>query len=51
MKLTKIKNPELAFQYCKKIAKEINEFILQSVALQVLEDNKQKFLTDRKSVV
>ena len=49
MKLTKIKNPELAFQYCKKIAKEINEFILQSVTLQVLEDNKQKFLTIKGS--
>lgn len=45
----RIKSPELAFQYCKEIAKEINEIVLRMVALDVLNENKNKFLTIKGS--
>lgn len=45
----RITNPQLAFQYCKKIAKGIHETVLRTVALQVLEENKQLFITIKGS--
>lgn len=40
-----ITNPQVAFQCCKGIAKEIQEPVLRSVALQVLDENKELYLT------
>lgn len=45
----RITNPALAFQYCKNIAKDINEIVLRKVALQVLKENEQLFLTIKGS--
>ncbi|MGN0153199.1 MAG: HD domain-containing protein [Lachnospiraceae bacterium] len=45
----RITNPQLAFQYCKSIAKDIHEIVLRTVALQVLEENKELFLTVKGS--
>lgn len=45
----RITNPELAFQYCKNIAQDIHEIVLRTVALQVLEENRELFLTIKGS--
>lgn len=45
----RITNPALAFQYCKNIAKDINEIVLSKVALQILKENEQLFLTVKGS--
>ena len=45
----RIKNPALAFQYCREIAEEIQEKILRVVALDVLDENRNKFLTIKGS--
>lgn len=44
-----IKKPKLAFQYCKKIACEIDELVLKKVALEVLTENKESFLSVKGS--
>ena len=49
MDTKRITNPELAFHYCINIAKEIREDVLRSVALQVLKENKQTFLSIKGS--
>ena len=45
----RITKPQLAFQYCKGIAKSINEIVLRRVSLQVLEENEEIFLTVKGS--
>ena len=45
----RITKPQLAFQYCKEIAKSINECVLRTVALQVLRENEEIFLTVKGS--
>ena len=49
MKNKRITKPQLAFQYCKEIAKSINECVLRTVALQVLSENEEIFLTVKGS--
>lgn len=49
MSTKRITNPELAFHYCVCIAKDIKETVLRNVALQVLKENKQAFLTIKGS--
>ena len=49
MKNKRITKPQLAFQYCKEIAKSINECVLRTVALQILRENEEIFLTVKGS--
>ena len=49
MDTKRITNPELAYHYCVNIAKEIREDVLRNVALQVLKENKQTFLSIKGS--
>ena len=44
MNLEYIKDPLIAFEECRNIADNIDEPVLRRVALQVLEENKEKFL-------
>jgi len=39
----RVENPQLAFCKCRHIANSISELVLRKVALQVLDENKQKF--------
>lgn len=45
MNLEYIKDPLVAFEECRNIADNIDEPVLRRVALQVLEENKEKFLS------
>lgn len=49
MENKRITKPQLAFQYCKEIAKSINEYVLSTVALQVLRENEEIFITVKGS--
>lgn len=49
MKNKRITKPQLAFQYCKEIAESINECVLRMVALQILSENEEIFLTVKGS--
>lgn len=49
MENKRITKPQLAFQYCKEIAKSINECVLRTIALQVLKENEEIFLTIKGS--
>lgn len=49
MEIKRTKNPELAFLKCKHIANSISELVLREVALQVLNENKHKFLSIKGS--
>lgn len=49
MQIKKIENPGLAFQHCKKIASEIDELVLRKVALQILNENQDAFLSVKGS--
>lgn len=49
MENKRITKPQLAFQYCKEIAKSINEYVLSTVALQILRENEEIFLTVKGS--
>lgn len=44
MNLEYIKDPLVAFEECRNIADNIDEPVLRRVALQVLEENKEKVL-------
>ena len=41
----RIIDPLLAFKKCKIIAESINESVLKTVALQILDENKASFIT------
>lgn len=49
MNLESIKDPLVAFEECKNIALDIDEPVLRKVALQVLDENKEKFLSIKGS--
>lgn len=49
MKLESIKDPLVAFEECRIIALDIDEPVLRKVALQVLDENKEKFLSIKGS--
>lgn len=49
MSLESIKDPLVAFEKCKSIAESIDEPVLRKVALQVLDENKEKFLSIKGS--
>lgn len=49
MNLEYIKDPLVAFEECRNIADNIDEPVLRRVALQVLEENKEKFLSIKGS--
>lgn len=49
MEIKRVKNPQLAFCKCRHIANGISELVLRKVALQVLDENEQKFLSIKGS--
>lgn len=49
MEIKRVEDPQLAFCKCRQIANSISELVLRKVALQVLDENKQKFLSIKGS--
>lgn len=49
MNLESIKDPLVAFEKCKSIAESIDEPVLRKVAVQVLDENKEEFLSIKGS--
>lgn len=49
MRKKRIRDPQLAFDYCREIACDIKESTLKKVALQVLEENREVLVSAKGS--